>query len=273
MKDTPVKAIVNLVYQLVDQDILVRTPGDMPILKLNDASLEVMRGQTSVHLAEPKAAKVKRTSTQIESWEGVDQPLFERLRERRKEIAFENGVPPYVIFSDVSLRDMARIRPSSKETFLHVYGVGRKKLRDFADMFLQIIDRHCQATSSDRDVDVPSPGPTGADQPGSASPRSASKTSAGKARAFEMFAQNRSIEDVMEALQRAKSTTAGYLADFIAITMPESIEAWVDTDTYRRVADAAEQTGTRHLKPIFQALKGQVPYETIRLVARHVEQR
>ncbi len=97
--------------------------------------------------------------------------------------------------------------------------------------------------------------------------------SAGKVKAFEMFAQGRSIEEVMEALQRAKSTTAGYLADFIETTKPQSIEAWVDADTYARVADAAEQTGTRHLKPIFQALDGQVPYETIRMVARHVEQR
>ena len=102
--------------------------------------------------------------------------------------------------------------------------------------------------------------------------RAAGMMSAGKAKAFEMFAQGRSIEDVMETLNRKASTTAAYLADFIETTKPESIDTWVDAGTYAQVADAAEQTGTRFLKPIFDALDGQVPYETIRLVARHVEQ-
>jgi ATP-dependent DNA helicase RecQ len=255
------------------KDILVRTPGDMPILKLNETSLEVMRGQLPVHLAEPQAARVKRTTTQVESWEGVDERLFEMLRQRRKQIALEQGVPPYVVFSDVSLRDMARIRPSSKETFLHVYGVGRRKLNEFAAPFLEVIDRHCAATGLDRDVDLPAPGPAGGAESLEDTLRPPIKMSAGKAKAFEMFANRRTIEEVMEALQRAASTAAGYLADFIELTKPQSIEAWVDADTYARVADAAEQHGTRRLKPIFDALDGQVPYETIRLVARHVEQR
>ena len=65
--------------------------------------------------------------------------LFERLRALRTELARARDVPPYLIFGDASLRDMAASKPSNRQEFLAVHGVGEKKLQDLGDVFLEAI--------------------------------------------------------------------------------------------------------------------------------------
>lgn len=142
MQDTDSKTLTNLVYQLIEQGVLDRTDSDRPLLKLNAASWEVMRGQRWVRLVRPKKRIVKATQIQAEAWEGVDRDLFESLRELRRTVAAERGVPAYVVFSDAALRDMARRRPRSPEELLATHGVGENKLRTFGPRFLALIRAH-----------------------------------------------------------------------------------------------------------------------------------
>ena len=88
-----------------------------------------------------------------------------------------------------------------------------------------------------------------------------------------MFAKGRSVTEVATQVQRAPSTTVQYLVEYIQAEQPESIEAWVDETTYRTIAKASDEVGTRRLRPIFEHLGEAVPYDTIRLVARHLEVR
>ena len=132
----PRKELMHLTFQLLDQRVLDRADGDYPVLRLNEGSLEVLRGERKVHLIPVKTHRVRTSKREADSWEGVDRELFERLRELRTELARERNVPPYVIFSDASLRDMARKKPSSAEGFLDVHGVGEKKLADLGASFL-----------------------------------------------------------------------------------------------------------------------------------------
>ena len=71
-----------------------------------------------------------------------DQPLFESLRMRRLELAREQGVPPYVIFHDSTLREMASLRPRTLEDLGAVNGVGEKKLDRFGSIFIDVIRDH-----------------------------------------------------------------------------------------------------------------------------------
>lgn len=193
----------------------------------------------------------------------------------RTEIARERKVPPYVVFSDATLRDLARRRPVTPAAFLAVHGVGEKKLADLGEVFLS----HIQSNSSDHDQ-------TGASEPepddGSSNDAEHRQTvDAGrvpsknlcpaKRKAFELFAALKEIDEVMGEIDRAHSTTVGYLADFIAIYRPERIDAWVDDETYELAADAALNVGARLLKPIHEFLKEQVAYDDIRLVVSHLE--
>ena len=142
MKDRDRKEVMNLTFQLLDQDLLARTEGEYPVLCLNQASVEVMRGERRVQLVPIRVKRARTTVREAASWEGVDRALFDSLRELRTELARRRDVPPYVIFSDASLRDMARKRPATSEEFLDVHGVGDKKLADLGDAFLARIRDH-----------------------------------------------------------------------------------------------------------------------------------
>ncbi len=80
----------------------------------------------------------------IEESNGYNDELFEQLRATRKELADAEDVPPYVIFHDRTLREMAVQLPQSVETFMQLSGVGTVKVEKYADVFLPIICAYCQ---------------------------------------------------------------------------------------------------------------------------------
>src|SRR5262249_6352678 len=128
----------------------LRQDGDeYPILKLNDASWEVMRKERTIRLLKPvrRAADDTRgkSKADTQSWEGVDRDLFEELRVWRRELADAKQVQPYIIFSDATLRDLARARPSTAEGLRDVYGIGDAKMRDYGAALLSKVAGYCKA--------------------------------------------------------------------------------------------------------------------------------
>ena len=277
MKGTPRKAVQNMTFQLVDQGLLTRG-GDKPVLGLNDASWAVLRGHREVRLFKPKA-EVARSKVDADSWAGVDAGLFEHLRGVRRELAQQRGVPPYLIFNDVTLREMARLRPVSPEGLRMVIGVGTRKLADFGARLADEIAVYCRThglTGFEGGSDGVSGGGDGRvkaaivrDRPGHGS----AGLSPARQQAFQMFADGFSLENVMTAVTRKERTVLQYLVEYIQAERPERIDAWVDDGAYRVIAAAAQEVGMQKLKPIFERLGGAVPYETIRLVVRHLEVR
>ncbi len=272
VKETPRKALTNIVYQLVDQGLLARSDDEWPTLQLNDASLAVMRGEREVRLVQPQIKTARKTYVEEASWEGVDRGLFEHLRTVRREVAKERGVPAFVVFGDVTLRGMARLRPSSREALRSVRGVGDRKLKDFGKRFVAEITAYCKAHSLDMEAAAPDMHSDGL-QSDDLTPVAARKPSSARQAAMAMFAQGRSVADVASNVQRTPATVLKYLVEYIEAERPESIDDWVDADTYRKVAEVADELGTRRLRPIFDRLDETVPFDTIRLVARHLEVR
>ncbi len=82
-----------------------------------------------------------------------DEALFERLRRLRRTLADSRHVPPYIVFSDVSLRQMARDLPRDESSFLRISGVGEKKLREFGDRFLAEITSYLLSQRQSRVAD------------------------------------------------------------------------------------------------------------------------
>ncbi len=143
MKGTERKSVTNMIYQLIDEGLLERTADQRPVLRLNETSWSVLRGQRTVRLLQVKT-KVSKSRFEQESWENVDHDLFESLRNLRRELATERGVPAYILFSDTTLRDMARIRPGSAAALLSIRGVGERKLADLGQRFLDHIAKYCR---------------------------------------------------------------------------------------------------------------------------------
>jgi len=158
LKEMARKSVTSFVYQLVDQGMLERTAGDRPVLRLNEASWEVMRGQREVRLLRPKEGKVAKTAFDEASWEGVDEGLFEHLRGLRRRLAEGRGVPPYVIFSDATLRELARVRPSTPTGMAALRGVGAVKLESLGPTFLAEIQTYCNEHKLPLDAPLVPPG-------------------------------------------------------------------------------------------------------------------
>ncbi len=262
LRDVPKKQVQSMVYQLVDQGLLDRTPGDRPILKLNEHSWQVMRGQLEVRLIKPKDSAPAKSKAAAESWEGVDNGLFEVLREWRKAAAAERHVPPYVIFDDGTLRSLARVRPTSLENLGQIRGIGGKRLADYGESLLATIGKHCAQhhVATDQGLEQE---PVSIVRP--------AKTTPAKGQAYELFRREQSIATVQQTIGRAQSTTVGYLLEFIKEEKPAGIAAWVSPATYQQVRAAAETIEERKLTPIFEKLDGRVPYDAIKLVLAHLE--
>ena len=136
------QAVFHDLYQLVAQGLLDRTETEYPILKLTADGIEVLKGSRQVWLAPLQTKKARKTTVEKSSWEGVDRGLFAELRELRTRLAREKSVPPYIIFGDATLRDLARRCPDNEQEFLQIHGVGEKKLQDFGQIFLETIQAH-----------------------------------------------------------------------------------------------------------------------------------
>jgi len=151
MKGSARPTLTNMIYQLIDEGLLERTSDERPVLRLTAASREVLRGNRTVRLLEPKT-KVKKTRFDEKSWESVDSGLFETLRNLRRRLAEQRRVPAYVLFSDATLRDMARVRPGSPSALLGIRGVGERKLADLGEPFLEAIALYCREKRLPMDV-------------------------------------------------------------------------------------------------------------------------
>jgi ATP-dependent DNA helicase RecQ len=146
--------IRGYIDQLVVRGFLQRTTGDYPVLELTALGVAMLKGQVPaddvVLCRQPKPvgkSKSRRGDAAMgrverESWEGVDRDLFDALRALRLEIARGRGVPPYVVFHDSTLREMARLKPASLPALLHVPGVGERKAEAFGQQFLDAIASH-----------------------------------------------------------------------------------------------------------------------------------
>ncbi|MFO1477952.1 MAG: DNA helicase RecQ [Verrucomicrobiota bacterium] len=137
--------------ELVRMGYLRQDPSRFHVVDLTPAGRDVLRQRTPVTLTRSNAPSESATRSATpglrrgRSGEIVcDEALFERLRSRRKALAAERGVPPYIVFSDVSLREMARLYPSSETDFSRISGVGEKKRREFAAPFLAEIAAHLE---------------------------------------------------------------------------------------------------------------------------------
>ena len=134
MKDYSSDELKTFINTLVSQGYIKVVEGTYPILALNQMSRKVLVGEEKVMLKEFTAHKKTRENNE----------LFEILREVRKEIADENNVPPYVIFGDVTLKEMSVKYPVYKEAMLNITGVGELKYSKYGERFEDVIRKYAE---------------------------------------------------------------------------------------------------------------------------------
>lgn len=266
LSDQRKTTVRDWIEQLMGQGFLKRVhTGDYSVLQVTEKGWTVIRGGIVPRLSKPPERTDLKPATpqyQLESWEGVDKELFEALRVLRREIADSKAVPAYIVFGDEALRDMARRRPSTPEGFLQVRGVGEMKCEQYGARFLGAIKDYCSRTSTQMDV-----APHGGESYGWRSVEREKRENPSPARqaAFMLFERGHGPEEIAEVVGRAVGTVYTYLSEYIRDRKIDDPSPWVDKETAQRIVDAAGKDDSGRLKPIFDLLNGEVPYEKIRV--------
>ncbi len=260
LKDEPEPQLRNWIDQLLSQGFL-RQAGEYNCLEVTPSGRQLLKGQATPMLLRLQVAESAQPLD--DQWAGVDRGLFEELRGMRNRLAVLKQVPPYIIFSDATLRDLARQRPSSLGGLTRIHGIGTQKQKEFGADVLNTIRTWCQEHNLELNVQTSSQIVAR-----TASQSRASRTSKDTSgEYFDLFEQGLSIEDVALQLDRAADTVGKYLAEYLKAHRISDIDAWIPRDVQQLVQQAIGQVGCERLKPVFEHLEGQIDYTRIRIVA------
>jgi ATP-dependent DNA helicase RecQ len=128
----------DIARALLHQGLMSQSQDGYSVLSLNEASWQVLRGERPVHVAESvKPARGRKVAKPMPG--GSGDALFEALRTLRKRLADDAGMPPYIVFNDASLWDMAQRQPTTLEEFSTIVGVGQAKLARYGGQFVELI--------------------------------------------------------------------------------------------------------------------------------------
>ena len=186
------------------------------------------------------------------------EDLFQKLRELRRTIADEAGVPPYVVFSDATLREMAAQRPRNRVEMLAVSGVGQVKWERYGMQFLSIV-REAAGAEPVREAPVPV---ANRDSPASTLDQT-----------LAFVRQGMSIAMIGKARGLATSTIAGHIETLVTRGAIDDITPWVDTATLRRIQQAAGEGRISALGPLREALAEDVGFEELRIARAWLNRR
>jgi len=156
-------AWMAIARELLRLGLVKQLPEKFNVIELTPQGRDVLKQRTPVHLTQPVSAPVPKEPVPRAGEIACDEALFERLRALRGRLAADRGVPPYIILSDVALRQMARRYPASERDFAGISGVGDKKLREFGAVFLAEITEHLRTNPRQMFADdsFVAPGDTG----------------------------------------------------------------------------------------------------------------
>ncbi len=231
----------------LDQDasrfnVLELTPEGAAVLKSREKVL-LTRALTPPVAAKPRAGSIE-----------CDDALFDTLRQLRKRLADERNVPPYVIFSDVALRQMARFYPEDEKAFSRISGVGEKKLTEFGALFMAEIRAHLanapRRTFAD---DLPAAQPSRRQMPNTAF------------LTLELFRAGHSTEEIARRRGLVEGTILSHLATALEAGESLDLRKFFDEAAEREMLAAFERHGFGNLSGAFEALGGRFPYGHLKL--------
>jgi len=226
------------------------------VLELTPEGRAVLKERKPVQLTKPMKTPERRAHAVGDI--ACDEALFERLRALRKRLADERGVPPYIIFSDVALRQMARLYPETEPQFRRISGVGDVKLRDFGATFLAEIGAFTHEN----------PRQVFAEEfaPATPPPSRGSKLTGTVLATLRLFREGMSVEEIASRRLLVASTIYSHLAASAEAGETIDLRAFVTGAQQQEIEAALDQHPGAALSPAHQALGGRFDYGLLRLV-------
>jgi ATP-dependent DNA helicase RecQ len=255
-KDLTRKQWMHIARQLLTMGYL-KQAGEYHTLALTQKALEALRKREKILGVVQEAERTKKEGKRKEGVE-YNHALFALLRQKRKEMADEAGVPPYVIFPDRTLIEMAAYYPQSLSSLLRISGVGQNKLRQYGEAFLDVIRGYSQKHEL-KDM-----------------PKEATREKSDSGRRYMIVAEAYNAGETIQGLMGRYGVTAGtilehltrYLAAGNRLRNGDDLGSLTSaTPEQMQAAVAAfDEVGTTFLKPVFDKLNGSLPYEELKIL-------
>ena len=242
--------------ELVRLGFVKQSTDKFTTLELTDEGREVLRTRTPVTLTKPAAVPEPRAHSAGEI--ACDEALFERLRGLRSKLAEERGVPPYIIFGDVSLRQMARNYPTTDREFTRISGVGEKKRIEFGEKFLGEIADYLrtypkQMFADDSFQTAPPPAPK---------PRMNDTIR----ESLNRFRHGESVEEIAHHRDLTVGTIYGHLASALELgEVGIKLEQLLTSEQQQAIAGAFGKAGFGDIGGAFQLLPAGYNYGQLRI--------
>jgi ATP-dependent DNA helicase RecQ len=239
--------------QMLNSGVMDIAYDEAHALKLNEISWRVLRGERKVELVrfESYEEKRKRQEEQAEpiktKKEVIRDELFERLRQLRKRFADELNVPPFVVFSDATLSDMAEKRPINRIQMLQVSGVGETKVAHYGEAFINEILNYAREKTA---------------------PGTRVVNGMTYVETYEMYKQGLSPTEIARRRNLNELTIYSHLAKLYEDGYEIDVWQYLTKSDYRAITEAAEQLQIvpgGALKPLFEHLEGHYEYYKLRV--------
>jgi ATP-dependent DNA helicase RecQ len=267
-RDLSVEEWQHLGRSLLRQGLLSEaTETGYSILRLNALSRDILRKQHDVMIeALPQSlqnslARSSRATSIAPELTPEEMGLYQHLRNVRKQLADEQGVPPYVIFTDATLRAMTQQRPQSQLQFAQISGVGSRKLEAYYIPFTGEIRAYCELHNLSMGL---SPEPAAKKEAASV-PTGQGVPSLTRQVTLQMYQAGQCIEDIARERNLKPSTIISHLAELIEAGEAIDVAALIRPGHYEVIVDAIQQVDGEALKPVKELLGDEYSYEEIRL--------
>ena len=248
------KELTEWIQFLVADGILATEEGKYPTLKLNRQSVDVLKGKRKVWMYTTPIP----TTGEVD----YDTQLFDVLRKRRKEMADRDKVPPYVLFSDMTLKECCRYLPETKEDMLEIKGIGEKKFEAYGTPFLNEI-----ITWKTEHPDIqPARKIDGASIPVRKEPSRTKTDGPSHIESYHLFQSGKSIKDIAIMRDMNGQTIEGHLFKAYKEGYPLLWDIFFSPEEEKAILEARQQSSENRLKPIKEALPDAYTYTMIKAV-------
>jgi ATP-dependent DNA helicase RecQ len=252
--------------ELVRLGFLFQNADKFNIVELTDRGRVALKSRQKVTLTRPVAPTepAKHRVGEI----ACDEALFEKLRGLRKQLADERGVPPYIIFSDVSLRQMARFYPANERELSRVSGVGDRKLREFGEAFLREIATHLQSNPRQIFADDSFDGGTGVPpvRTGKMPVPQRSRLTDTVRETLHFFRQGKTVSEIARIRRVKDGTIYSHLEEAMLAGEAIDVKSLLTTEAQRDIAAAFARYGFGSLGGVVESLGGKYGYGECRVV-------
>lgn len=250
----------QLARKLIREGYLSQDP-EFGSLKIESSSQKLLKGEKKLFgtISDHKKERSERSSGTSKSFSiDYDETLFELLRKERKLLADEENLPPYTIFPDATLMEMAYYYPQKSENLLNMYGVGKARMSKYGSYFLEIISDYCKEHNlKERPKKVRG---------------SRSKTKRRRHHEVgEAYEKGSSIQELMSLYDVKAGTIINHLEKYFSEGYPVRIDGIISASSLsdeqrKQVIKVFGEKGDEMLKPVYDALNESVSYDELRLI-------